>query len=35
MKILTDAGVDVRQPAFWQGGFDVLSEMVDKLEQMS
>ena len=35
MKILDDAGVDVRQPAFWQGGFDVLSGMVDKLEQMS
>ncbi len=35
MKILADAGVDVRQPAFWQGGFDVLSEMVDKLEKMA
>jgi oligoendopeptidase F len=35
MKILDDAGVDVRTPEFWQGGFDVLSAMVDKLEQMS
>jgi oligoendopeptidase F len=35
MKILDDAGVNVRTPAFWQGGFDVLSAMVDKLEQMS
>jgi len=35
MKILSDAGVDVRTAEFWQGGFDVLSEMVDKLEKMS
>jgi len=35
MKILADAGVDVRKPEFWQGGFDVLSEMVDKLEKIS
>ena len=35
MKILADAGVDVRKPAFWQGGFDVLREMVDKLEKIS
>lgn len=35
MKILDDAGVDVRKPEFWQGGFDVLSEMVDKLEKLS
>ena len=35
MKILAEAGVDVRQPAFWQGGFDVLSGMVDKLEKIA
>jgi oligoendopeptidase F len=35
MKVLEDAGVDVRDAGFWQGGFDVLSEMVDKLEKMS
>ncbi len=35
MKILADAGVDVRQPEFWQGGFDVLREMVDKLEKLA
>jgi len=35
MKILADAGVDVRKPEFWQGGFDVLREMVDKLEKIS
>lgn len=35
MKILSDAGVDVRKPEFWQGGFDVLSGMVDKLEKLA
>lgn len=35
MKILSDAGVDVRTAEFWQGGFDVLSEMVDKLEKLA
>jgi oligoendopeptidase F len=32
VEILDRAGVDVRTPAFWQGGFDVLSRMVDALE---
>ncbi len=35
MNLLDEAGVDVRKAAFWQGGFDVLSEMVDKLEKIS
>jgi oligoendopeptidase F len=35
MKVLSDAGVDVRKAEFWQGGFDVLSELVDKLEKVS
>ena len=35
MKLLDEAGVDVRAAAFWQGGFDVLSEMVDKLEKLA
>ena len=35
MALLDETGVDVRQPAFWQGGFDVLAEMVDALEKMS
>ncbi len=35
MKLLDEAGVDVRQAAFWQGGFDVLNEMVDKLEKLA
>ena len=33
-KILGDAGIDIRDPRFWQGGFDVLSRMVDELEKL-
>jgi oligoendopeptidase F len=33
-KILGDAGIDIRDPKFWQGGFDVLSRMVDELEKL-
>jgi oligoendopeptidase F len=33
-KILGDAGIDIRDPKFWQGGFDVLSRMVDELEEL-
>ncbi|HEU0296551.1 MAG TPA: M3 family oligoendopeptidase [Anaerolineales bacterium] len=33
-KILGDAGIDIRSAKFWQGGFDVLSRMVDELEKM-
>jgi oligoendopeptidase F len=33
-KILSEAGVDIRSAAFWQGGFDVLSRMVDELEKL-
>jgi len=31
VDILDRAGVDVRKAEFWQGGFDVLSQMVDEL----
>jgi oligoendopeptidase F len=34
MKILAEAGVDVRNPAFWQGGFDIIGELVDRLEKL-
>lgn len=34
VEILDRAGVDVRKPEFWQGGFDVLSSMVDELEKI-
>ncbi|HET9905331.1 MAG TPA: M3 family oligoendopeptidase, partial [Anaerolineales bacterium] len=33
-KILSDAGIDIRSTKFWQGGFDVLSRMVDELEKL-
>ena len=33
-KILAEAGVDIRSAAFWQGGFDVLSRMVEELERL-
>jgi oligoendopeptidase F len=33
-KILSDVGIDIRSAKFWQGGFDVLSKMVDELEKL-
>ena len=33
-RILAEAGIDIRSPQFWQGGFDVLSNMVDELEKL-
>ena len=33
-KILSDAGINIRSAKFWQGGFDVLSRMVDELEKL-
>lgn len=33
-EILAEAGVDIHSAAFWQGGFDVLSGMVDDLEKI-
>ena len=35
MKILSEAGLDVTSPAFWQGGFDVIKNMIDELEKLS
>jgi oligoendopeptidase F len=34
IQILNEAGVDVTQAAFWQGGFDVLSDLVAQLEAL-
>ncbi|MFZ5807908.1 MAG: M3 family oligoendopeptidase [Chloroflexota bacterium] len=31
-RILSDAGIDIYSPAFWQGGFDVVAQMVSQLE---
>ena len=33
-KVLADAGIDVRSPAFWQGGFDVIDNLVSQLEAL-
>ncbi|MGH2605106.1 MAG: hypothetical protein ACRDG5_00805, partial [Anaerolineales bacterium] len=34
VRILERAGIDVRRPAFWQGGFDVLAKLLERLEAM-
>jgi len=33
--ILDEAGFDIRTEAFWQGGFDVIREMMDELEELT
>jgi oligoendopeptidase F len=33
-RILTEAGIDIRQAEFWQGGFDVVRDLVDRLESI-
>ncbi len=35
LKILCEAGLDVASPAFWQGGFAVLEQMLAELEQLA
>jgi oligoendopeptidase F len=30
--ILQEAGIDMTDPVFWQGGFDVIRDMIDELE---
>jgi len=32
--ILSEAGIDMASPAFWQGGFDVIGRMIDELESL-
>jgi len=34
MDVLDQAGVDVRKASFWQGGFDVVSDMISQLEAL-
>jgi oligoendopeptidase F len=34
VKILSEAGIDVHQAAFWQGGFDVIRRMIEQLEAL-
>ncbi len=33
-QILTEAGIDIAQASFWQGGFDVIDQLVAQLEAM-
>jgi oligoendopeptidase F len=35
VHILSEAGIDVYKPEFWQGGFDVVRDIVEELEQIS
>ncbi len=35
VELLAKAGIDVTRAAFWQGGFDVIGEMVDTLENLT
>ena len=34
-QILAESGIDINQPAFWQGGFDVVDGLVKQLEELS
>jgi oligoendopeptidase F len=34
IELLKNAGIDVTTAAFWQGGYDVIDEMVTKLEKL-
>jgi oligoendopeptidase F len=34
-EILEEAGIDMTSAAFWQGGFDVIDEMIQQLENLS
>ncbi|MCO5182217.1 MAG: M3 family oligoendopeptidase [Candidatus Promineofilum sp.] len=33
-KVLNEAGFDIAAPSFWQGGYDVLRDMIDELENL-
>ena len=33
-RVLADAGINIRDPKFWQGGFDVLEKLVSELEKL-
>jgi oligoendopeptidase F len=34
-EILGEAGIDIASPSFWQGGFDVIAEMIQELEALA
>jgi len=33
-RILSEAGIDIRQTAFWQGGYDVVDALIQQLESL-
>jgi oligoendopeptidase F len=33
VKILSEAGIDIHSATFWQGGFDIISKLIDQLEK--
>jgi len=33
-ELLAEAGIDIRQASFWQGGYDVIKDLVDQLERI-
>jgi oligoendopeptidase F len=35
VELLANAGIDVTTAEFWQGGYDVIDEMVTRLEALS
>jgi oligoendopeptidase F len=34
-RVLGEAGIDITSPAFWQGGFDVIQDMIHQLEELN
>ena len=34
VKLLAEAGIDVTQAEFWQGGYDIIADMVSRLESL-
>ena len=34
VQLLAEAGIDIRQASFWQGGYDVLASRIAELEAM-
>jgi oligoendopeptidase F len=33
-RVLSQAGININSADFWQGGFDVISQMIDQLERL-
>jgi len=35
IDILSESGIDIHQPSFWQGGFDIVDGLVKQLDELS